>query len=382
MARTLAALGLVALVVIMIARPEVAFYGALRGLETWWQIVMPALLPFFLVSELLLSLGALRFIAALFEPAVRPLFNLPGVAAFVIVLGYTSGAPLGAVYTARLRAANLLTRAEAERLIAFTSNASPLFMFVAIPVGMLNNPELGTTIAFSHYTANLILGFLLGLGSRRFAPQVYPRSPKAKPEFALPADSSVAWGTLLTDAIRRSVATMALIGGFITFFSVIIEFFRALGLLELVSRILAFLLWPLNLSPHLSPGIACGLLEMTMGCRAISEAPAGIREKLTAVSLVLGWTGLSIHAQVAGVLADTDVRLKTFVLGRVFQSLTSAVLVSVFMPVSVPVFKLAPGLAQPTISSSVLAALMALFILFSPALIVWAVQFGRRKPLY
>jgi nucleoside recognition membrane protein YjiH len=37
--------------------PQVVFNGALLGLQTWWNIVFPALLPFFIASELLMNFG-------------------------------------------------------------------------------------------------------------------------------------------------------------------------------------------------------------------------------------------------------------------------------------------------------------------------------------
>ena len=40
---------------------------------------------------------------------------------------------------------------EAERLMSFTNNSSPLFMLVAVAVGMFNNPGIGILIAYAHY---------------------------------------------------------------------------------------------------------------------------------------------------------------------------------------------------------------------------------------
>ena len=37
---------------------------------------------------------------------------------------------------------NIATNEEAGRLLAFTNNSSPLFLLVAIPIGMFNNPHL------------------------------------------------------------------------------------------------------------------------------------------------------------------------------------------------------------------------------------------------
>ena len=56
---------------------------------------------------------------------MRPLFNVPGVGAFVVAMGLASGYPIGAVLTARLRREGQLTVAEAERLMGFCNTAEP-----------------------------------------------------------------------------------------------------------------------------------------------------------------------------------------------------------------------------------------------------------------
>ena len=69
----------------------------------WWEIVFPSLLPFFIVSEMLIGFGVVRFIGVMLEPLMRPLFRVPGVGGFVWAMGMASGFPAGAKLTARLR---------------------------------------------------------------------------------------------------------------------------------------------------------------------------------------------------------------------------------------------------------------------------------------
>ncbi|HHX51572.1 MAG TPA: sporulation integral membrane protein YlbJ, partial [Clostridia bacterium] len=149
---------ILALLVILVFFPQEILPAAIKGLEAWLTVVFPALFPFFVISELLMEFGAVHFLSALLEPVMRPLFRLPGSSAMVLAVGYTSGAPIGGVLAARLRKQSLLTQNEAERLVSFTNNASPLFMLSAVSVGFLGKPALGWILAASHYAANLVLG--------------------------------------------------------------------------------------------------------------------------------------------------------------------------------------------------------------------------------
>lgn len=118
----------VALTVALVLYPDLAFRSALRGLHIWWFVVFPALLPFFVAGQVLMGLGVVHFMGVLLERFMRPLFNVPGVGAFVVAMGLASGYPIGAVLTAKLAREGQLTTAEAERLMSFCNTAEPTLL--------------------------------------------------------------------------------------------------------------------------------------------------------------------------------------------------------------------------------------------------------------
>src|SRR5690625_7139719 len=67
---------------LLIKFPDQSLEASIRGLKMWWEVVFPSLLPFFITAELLIGFGIVQFIGALFEPIMRPLFNVPGVGSF------------------------------------------------------------------------------------------------------------------------------------------------------------------------------------------------------------------------------------------------------------------------------------------------------------
>src|SRR5690606_29938326 len=105
------------LAITIILFPKEALEASIKGLDTWWRVVFPALLPFFIVAELLIGFGVVKFIGVLLEPFMRPIFRVPGVGGFVWAMGVASGNPAGAKFTVRLRQENQLTKTEAERLV-------------------------------------------------------------------------------------------------------------------------------------------------------------------------------------------------------------------------------------------------------------------------
>lgn len=315
----------------LIMFPQQVFEASLRGLNTWWTIVFPALLPFFIMSEILVAFGIVQFLGVLLEPVMRPVFRLPGTGAFVLAVGYTSGAPISSILTADLRKKHLLTRNEAERIICFTNNASPLFMFGAVAVGMFKIPEIGIIIAISHYSANI----LLGLSLRFWIPRKYDMHYNSqnlgfKMAFKALLESQIynkkPLGKILGDAVKTSVQNLTQIGGFIILFSVIIELLTIFNVIKLISICLTFFLSPLMLDLQLAKGIVSGFVEMTIGSKLIAESSSPLHLKVAAVSLILGWSGLSIHAQAISMLATTDIRFYPFIIARLFHGIISAII--------------------------------------------------------
>ena len=112
----------ITLVISIILFPQEAFEASLQGLNIWWEVVFPANLPFFIAAELLIGFGVVHFLGVLLEPIMKPFFRVPGTGGFVMAMGLSSGYPMGAKLTVRLREQGLITRSEGERLVLHHDN--------------------------------------------------------------------------------------------------------------------------------------------------------------------------------------------------------------------------------------------------------------------
>lgn len=314
--------------------PKASLEASIRGMVMWWEIVFPSLLPFFIVSELLIGFGVVTVIGALLEPFMRPLFKVPGVGGFVWAMGLASGNPAGAKLTARLRLENKITKSEGERLVSFTSSANPLFIFGAVSVGFFQNPALGILLAIAHYLGNITVGIFM-----RFYIQD-EKKPKQKPTFSrLPSMKKLlsllhqerlqdnrTIGQLLGDAVQSSVQTLLFIGGFIILFSVFNHVLNLLGVTTLFAFIIQAVLHLLQLSKELSMPFVSGFFEMTLGTQMISQLKdVQLLEQVIIASFILAFSGLSIQAQVASILAETDIRFQPFFVARLLHGLFAAI---------------------------------------------------------
>ena len=325
---------------LMLFYPEAAYEGACRGLSTWATHLLPSLLPFFIVADLLLSMGFVRFLGILLEPVMRPLFRLPGEAGFALALGFTSGFPMGAILTSSLKEQKLCTSQEAARLAAFTSNSSPLFLLISVPISMLHRPELGGLLLAAHYLANLTIGILL-----RFLAPAEPASIQPRHLFRTAVLEMRRYqithrqpvGSILGQAVQKGIDSIVKIGGFVLLFSVLLSLFQKANILNLLERFFAGILTVMQISPQLSAALSAGLFEMTLGAQTASQCQASLLEQLMIISFILGWSGLSIQAQVSSILAGQNISSRLYCLCRPIQGLLAAL----YLPMLIVLF---PGM--------------------------------------
>jgi sporulation integral membrane protein YlbJ len=314
----------------LITFPQESVSASIRGLDMWFEIVFPSLLPFFIVAELLISFGVVKFIGILLEPLMRPLFRVPGVGGFVWAMGMASGYPVGAKLTARLRQEKQITKIEAERLVSFTNYSNPLFIFGAVSVGFFNNAKLGIMLALAHYLGNITVGLIM-----RFYGKDTPQKKIEKKRVSIKTAFSALHqtrmndnrpiGKLLGDAVMSSVHTLLMIGGFIILFSVVNKLLFHLHITAFIAEASEIALKTFQLPGELSIPFISGLFEITLGSQLISHIQeANLMEQAIITSLILGFSGFSVQSQVASILAQTDIRFKPFFFARILHGFFAA----------------------------------------------------------
>lgn len=343
---SLAAIAALGISLMMAAYPSESLHASLRGLSIWWEVLFPALFPFFVISELLLGFGIVHFFGKLLDPLMRPIFRLPGIGGFVVTMGYMSGYPVGARLTSQLWEQRLITRAEGERLVAFTTTSDPVFLIGAVAVGFFHNVALAPLLAVAHYGGGLIIGILM-----RFHDVGHDRPPTdLAAEPSKPAPHSGAYrrsrltqalkamhearlldgrglGKLLQDSVQSALKLMIVVGGLVVFFSVVMEMLTHAGLVEGLAEALRLLFGLAGLPTPLADAAIFGLFEVTLGARAAGMTGTGLMHQTAIAAWVLSWGGLSVHAQIASLLSRTNLRYGPLLLARMLHGLIAMALV-------------------------------------------------------
>ena len=137
--------------------------AAKNGLILWATAVVPSLFPFFVATEMLSYTNVISYLGKWLTPIMRPLFGVPGEAAFAFIMGLISGYPVGAKIVSNFIEQGICTKEEAERMLAFTNNSGPLFIIGTVGITLFGNTTIGVLLLITHILACISVGIILNV---------------------------------------------------------------------------------------------------------------------------------------------------------------------------------------------------------------------------
>jgi len=271
----------------MLLHPAAALSGAKEGLSLWLESVLPALLPFFVVSSLLSRTGILTRAGRRLAPLMR-FAALPGEAGAAALLGAVSGYPVGARLSGELYAEKALNLPQMEYLCGICNLASPSFLAGTVAASLLGAPELGIVLILCHLLGAALTALLFSpLCRRAGGHSAVPTVPEAnKSKGFSPAK-------LLMEAIAEGMTAMLKVGGTLIFFSVVLCLLEASGLLAL----LTLPLQALGLERELAAALVSGFFEKSRGCAQIAVLSLSLPLRAALCSTLCAFGGCGILLQ-------------------------------------------------------------------------------------
>lgn len=296
----------------LIGAPKYTFNAAKEGLLLWSNVIVPSLLPFIIISNLIIRFDIVKYISIIFKPIMRYVFRLPGVAGYAWVLGMLSGYPMGSKITADLLENNYITKKQAQHLLAFCNNASPMFVLGFVSVGILDVGQLGFYLLFILYTASILTGFIY-----RFI--YYPSSNYNQTQLnqkkykLINTHKNKTAFEIFDNCVIDSIDLIVKIGGYVIFFSII---------LSLVS------FFPIH--NILIKNTILGTVEISNGISLISKTDSLLELKIVLVNTIIAFGGFSVHAQTASVLQKTNLSIFKYILAKGINAFITFILTLFF----------------------------------------------------
>ena len=289
-----------------------------NSLSIWINNIIPSLFPFFIATELLNHTNIPQVLGNMFNRIMKPIFNVPGIGAYALIMGIISGYPVGAKIVTNFRKQNLCSKEEAERLITFTNNSGPLFILGTVGISLFLDSFIGILLLFTHTLSCITVGFIF-----RFW------KPKTKENRNTDTiNHTVTFTTLgevLSKSIISSINSIVLIGGFIVLFGIILSILQKTYILNILKNIFIPCFNILNIKTDFIIPILTGILELTNGIVAVSSIPQkNLATNILISSFLLGFGGISIMLQVLSIISTSDISIKPYILGKLLQGVFAA----------------------------------------------------------
>ncbi len=319
------------LLVIMQIFPGPTFRGASSGLLLWFHNVVPNLLPFIIISNLLIHLNMTHRISRIFHPVLGRLLHISSEGCYPVVFGFLSGIPMGAKSTADLVTERKISGTEGQFLAGLCNNSSPMFILGYIAITQLQLPHIKYAL-FAVIYASSILGAIVfryfyerkikadlktvrKLDMRR-KNMLSPPSPIVRAAAIEPQDIRSRRFTydMVDSSIMNGFEIVVKIGGYIILFS-----------------ILAGIMKEIIPGSGLIKACLIGLLEITTGISQICSIDMDISLKIILVTAVTTFGGLSGMAQTKSVLQESGLSIGAYCIAKLISAAIAVMITYVYL---------------------------------------------------
>ncbi|MGI6010988.1 MAG: hypothetical protein ACOX8H_05760 [Ruminococcus sp.] len=295
------------IVLYLLLAPAQALDASANGIRLWFNTLLPALLPFMILSNLLISTGGAAFLLRFVPPAFQKILGLSPYGIYAFSLGLFCGYPMGAKLTADLYREHKITRNEGEYLLTVSNNPGPAFVTGYLLHHLLNAEHLQIPAFLLLYFSEFLCCMIFRIFYSRFHLEIPPETITKKEVSEVPLPE------LLDTSIMNGFESITKLGGYILLFSLLS------GILE-------------QILPAASP--ACGLImavnELTSGTAKVAQLPWDFSMRFSVILGAASFGGISCIFQTSSMIRGTDLSLGMYSLAKAVNGLLTFILCRLF----------------------------------------------------
>lgn len=301
MKRFLTALILLLLLCFLLLCPKLALQSARSGLLLWYQNLVPVLLPFMILSNLMIRLDIISLLLKGLHPLFHLIWGTSVYGSYAILAGFLFGYPMGAKVVNDLLQQEAISESEGEYLIGFVNNLSPAFVITFLVHENLKRPALLHPTLCILYGAPLITSMLFAPKYRKKSGFLSPQKNKAS---KVPLQSE-----LIDACIFDGIVNITRLGAYIMLFALITG---ALTLLPVNNALLQCIL--------------NGCIEITNGIRCICEASLPFFTKYLCLMVLSSFGGICALMQTLSIFKMKRKTLHHYLQAKAVTVCISAIL--------------------------------------------------------
>ncbi|MBE5964779.1 MAG: hypothetical protein E7252_07565 [Lachnospira sp.] len=276
------------ILILLVANPSLCAVGGYEGLCLWFDVIIPTLLPFMIISNILVNSNNVGS-------------NANNYAAFI---GVMCGYPMGAQISGELYKNNIISKKAAYISFCMFNMASPAFIVTYIGKYCLNRLSYVPYIFFAIYAPSVILYLILRYKySKHFIKNEYINK------------NSQSIFKIIDNAIYAASMTLIKLGGYIIVFSII-----------------ACMIKKIPLESELLKAIVIAFVEITNGINFIAQSDLPFMYKYILASAFTSFGGLSCIAQTKCILLGCNLSIKKYIYCKlILASLTALLAFTIYV---------------------------------------------------
>lgn len=297
-------------IITMVSSPETAVYGASYGILLWFNNILPTLLPFMIATNIIVKLNLMKSIEDLTTKLFHRKIKFPVCIIYIIFTGFLCGFPMGAKVINDFWQNNDINDSQASWLISFCNLPSPMFIisYAAARCLQLKNIWIFAVCFYLPLVLIIPLSYTFYVKRNRTLKIQSMTGTEIKSDVPKEHRLSI---PMLEKSMLDSYIAIGKIGGYMVIFSIIA----------------AFLERTVFINPLLKCIIIC-IFEMTTGISLITTLNISFTVKIASVIAALCFGGLSCTAQTAGVISDTNIKIKHYAAWRILHAALSAAMLT------------------------------------------------------
>ncbi|MCM1263280.1 MAG: hypothetical protein NC313_11225 [Butyrivibrio sp.] len=284
---------------LLLRYPAQSLNYASTGLLLWFQKMIPTLLPFMIISGVMVRMNLTERFAKFFHPLFHLIWGTSLNGSYVILMGMLCGFPMGARVIGELCRSGRLSEEEGAFLLAFCNNIGPIY-FISFVMSTLSLS--GNYIPFLiMYGVPLFYGFLLRFClKRRDNRNAVCGITNHIPIIAANTPSLLA---AVDDSIVSALIGIGKLGGYMVLFN-----------------LLNIMLIPFSSLPEKFSLVCNCLLEITSGISRLGVNGTYI------ILILLPFGGFSCMAQTYSMIKDTNLSVSGYFAHKCIQTILTAVI--------------------------------------------------------
>ena len=294
----------------MLSFPQTVFTGASYGLVLWFRHVLPTLLPYMVLINILIRTPALHWICHITSPFLCPLLGTSYYGTFAVLTGFLCGYPMGAKTASDLLDAQKISRSEASYLLSFCNNTSPAFILSYVVAQNMKERNLCIPFFLILTFTPLMLSFIFRLFYR--LPESSCSFPQVTPgSFSNPSESIS--DSFLDRCILNAFESVTKVGGYMMMFSVLIQLLASV----LPNTIFSLLLY--------------SSLEISTGIRRLASSALYTSHKIILCAALTSFGGWCCIAQTYSMISGNHLPILPYIAEKLATALVTSLLISAYI---------------------------------------------------